>query len=474
MATAKVAIDQYGMMVDSDIEAISAAMWSFLSTCVSGTAMTIFESIEVLSGLDAWRQLHNHIQKGSATRRLTLREPAIHPRAARSEEEISMAITKWETDYKRYLEAGGSELNDEDLRMTLLQLLPQQLREALLWRATESRSYGEFREHVRIKAEQILMLRHKLPAYHVESPGAGGGGLEDTETGRWLREEFPEAKDEEILALVGRLGARSGNRPPGATRRPAAPGPAREVRCANCGGYHAAKDCSLPWIEDPTKRVCFICGKPGCRSNRCPNRPNQNANGGRDGGRNAPRGGRPQNAKALEEINLEVCALESDFQPVRRGARPMPAGATMGDHIQVAMNRFHVKEDCQNIDSEEDKYVVTNDSSFEPLIKRANARSCDSDRKLTTKIYNKIFDIANAINSKRSLELTEMVMKSVKPGRAARHEQRQGQDGARGQAAGAAPHVRGHGPEHRGPGADLRRLWRRRGGLHAARDHRHG
>ncbi len=107
VATAKIAIDQYGMMVESDIEAISAAMWSFLSTCVSGTAMTIFESIEVLNGLEAWRQLHNHIQKGSATRRLTLREPAIHPRAARSEEEISMAITKWETDYKRYLEAGG-------------------------------------------------------------------------------------------------------------------------------------------------------------------------------------------------------------------------------------------------------------------------------------------------------------------------------------------------------------------------------
>ena len=77
VSSTKAAIAHYGMMVEADIEAISAAIWSFLSTCVSGTAMTLFESVEVLNCLDARRLLHNHIQKGSATRRLTLREPAI-------------------------------------------------------------------------------------------------------------------------------------------------------------------------------------------------------------------------------------------------------------------------------------------------------------------------------------------------------------------------------------------------------------
>ena len=105
-----------------------------------------------------------------------------------------MAITKWEIDYKKYLDAGGSELNDEDLRMTLLQLLPQQLREGLIWRATESRTYADFREHVRIKSEQILMLRSKLPVYSAATPTA-----EQSELGRLLAEEFPD-KNEEILA----------------------------------------------------------------------------------------------------------------------------------------------------------------------------------------------------------------------------------------------------------------------------------
>ena len=58
---------------------------------------------------------------------MTLREPAIHPKPAKNEEEISLAITRWETDLKKYQEAGGDMPSDEDMRMTLLQMLPERL-----------------------------------------------------------------------------------------------------------------------------------------------------------------------------------------------------------------------------------------------------------------------------------------------------------------------------------------------------------
>ncbi len=350
--------------------------------------MTIFESVDVLNGLDAWRQLHNHIQKGSATRRLTLREPAIHPRAARNEEEVNMAITKWEIDYKKYLDAGGSELNDEDLRMTLLQLLPQQLREGLIWRATESRCYAEFREHVRIKSEQILMLRSKLLVY---------SAVEQTEFGRMMAEEFPESKTEDILALVNRLRGQARTSGPGPAR------PARDPRCANCGGTHLAKDCTTPWIEDPKLRVCFICGKPGCRANRCPQREKQ---GPRPGARPPPR-----SAKSLEEVSLEVMCLDDGFAPVTRkhGARAMPAprGVTLGDFM--AKNRYELDNEENDpktkfaVELNEPNFSVNSvfTSSTKTTTTKRNAGSCDSDRKH----YNRVYEAATQIDRKRALRL---------------------------------------------------------------------
>ena len=101
-------------------------------------------------GFEAWRQLHNHILRGCATRCVTLRDVALHPAPARDEEGVALAITRWETDLRKYVEAGGTQPGDEDKRLILLNIMPQQFREALLWRATECRSYQEFREHVRV------------------------------------------------------------------------------------------------------------------------------------------------------------------------------------------------------------------------------------------------------------------------------------------------------------------------------------
>ena len=48
--------------------------------------MTIFEAVPVLNGFEAWRLLHTHILRGCATRRMTLRDPALHPTPTMDEE----------------------------------------------------------------------------------------------------------------------------------------------------------------------------------------------------------------------------------------------------------------------------------------------------------------------------------------------------------------------------------------------------
>ena len=90
-----------------------------------------------------------------------------------------MAIIQWETNMRKYVEAGGTKPGDEDLRMILLNIMPQQFREALLWRATECRTYGEFREHVRVRAEQMLMLRKRVPAHLVEPTAPAAASAND-------------------------------------------------------------------------------------------------------------------------------------------------------------------------------------------------------------------------------------------------------------------------------------------------------
>ena len=42
----------------------------------------------------------------------------------------------------------------------------------------------------------------------------------------------------------------------------------RRPRCANCGGAHNKTECNKPMV-DPSKRICFKCGKERHRAAQC-------------------------------------------------------------------------------------------------------------------------------------------------------------------------------------------------------------
>ena len=58
---------------DYQRENINAAIWGFLSNCVSAEAETMFKRAETLNGLDAWRRLIRHIDHGRSIRLESLR-----------------------------------------------------------------------------------------------------------------------------------------------------------------------------------------------------------------------------------------------------------------------------------------------------------------------------------------------------------------------------------------------------------------
>ena len=67
-----------------------------------------------------------------------------------------------DTAIKRLVEAGGTRPTDGELKQDLLEILPRDFRESLMWLADRADSYQHFREHVLTKAAEVLDNRGRL------------------------------------------------------------------------------------------------------------------------------------------------------------------------------------------------------------------------------------------------------------------------------------------------------------------------
>ena len=127
---------------------------------------------------------------------------------------------------------------------------------------------------------------------------------------------------------MGGIGGRFQKRP-GASKtnpRTAVASTARGPRCANCGGAHNKTECNKPMV-DPSKRVCFNCGKEGHRAAQCPE------------GAKSSNGNGKRLLKALSDVRLPIFGVLDEavdhfgFQLLTKGARPKPQTAVLGDFI---------------------------------------------------------------------------------------------------------------------------------------------
>ena len=163
-------------------------------------------------------------------------------RPIKSFEAVEMGVAEFENTLAKYHRAGGTRVSDQEMKDNLLQILPAELREALVWNSRDSGPFNVFRDMVTIQAAKVLMNRHKLPIHHV-----AGDAPEENEGGSATTSEFLAAvrnasSEGDVLAAFQRFRGKGGGKGGGRGRdaesgaprsRSTEPGIARPRKCPN-------------------------------------------------------------------------------------------------------------------------------------------------------------------------------------------------------------------------------------------------
>ena len=333
-----------GLKLDEEqVLTVNAAMWGFLSTALSGAAEVIFKGAEPLNGLDAWRRIVRYIDHGKEIRLGELRDDVkrAHIKPMRELDEVETGIAAFDNLLREYHDAGGTEFKDAEKKSDLLRILPEKIREHLIWHSTDDLiSYEKFRGMILHQTGKIMQTRKRMPVHAVQDEP-----VQDIQRSRRVDERYEDEELnvadfddlEDYIAAVRAQAARgrfplrrSGDRRP-AGSRPRAPAvrdaPGRKRRCANCSQEHEGR-CTTPLV-DKALRVCWDCNKKGHNAAQCPDR-----KPGRTGG-----------LRAIEDAKLGAALsacfmLEDGFKRVdrKKAARPMPQQATL--HSFISQNFF--------------------------------------------------------------------------------------------------------------------------------------
>ena len=136
----------------------------------------MFKGAEPLNGIDAWRRLVRYIEHGKAIRLETLRREikSIHLRQIPSLEKVEEGVAEFDNILQEYVLAGGTAPTKAERKSDLLAILPGDLRETLLWKASDESEYEDFRDHVVMQTAKILLNRRKAIHAVESSPVAPG------------------------------------------------------------------------------------------------------------------------------------------------------------------------------------------------------------------------------------------------------------------------------------------------------------
>ena len=194
-------------------QTISAAVWRFLSGCLSGQAELMFKRSPMLNGLGAWRRIVRMIDSSLPLKLEQLRDQVrmIHTKPIEALESIATGAAEFETKLEEYGAAGGTGYESDSIRKSdLLAVLPHKLREDLLWNSTGSETCEGFRDTVLAQGARIFSLRKKGGVHLVdgidEKQGAEGEHHEV--------EEAPISTMEGLIAAVHMMKADGCRRPP--------------------------------------------------------------------------------------------------------------------------------------------------------------------------------------------------------------------------------------------------------------------
>ena len=310
----------FGTAMTADLlESANGQLWGFMSNAVSAEADTIFKGADDLNGFDAWRRLIRYITHGASIKLEMMRTEMKHSYAKpiKNVETVAIGIAEFELRYKEYGEAGGTLPTDQGQKADLPNILPAELREGLLWRATDPGSFARFRDMVRPQAARSLLSRRRLPLHNVGDERAP-------------RREEPEDSDsdtdpeqmsrDDLIAFFKKGNVRGQDRTRGRQpQRDRGAKPDRERgprKCANCGKEHKELKCPHPQV-DVKDRPCWKCG--------------ENNHMARDCKKNLSAVTTP--AKVLSAVTNglhRLCAVDYGFSLPRRPVEPTAQVRTLG------------------------------------------------------------------------------------------------------------------------------------------------
>ena len=257
---------------------------------------------------------------------MKLETEVLSPTECANDGQVLMAIEQWEGALKRYLDAGGEDLSAKRRQGGLLRLLPETLRNKVIWDLGEDKPAEVVIEWLQKRLVQSNAWNNKgQPAAMVE-PEEDEEPTLDEEAMEELHALGEQGSTMDVAAIFQRNAkrfARPGSKPfvprrqpfqPRSAQRERAPGAQRDnkdKKCANClKEGHTAAECRQPKCE---KRKCFLCLGEGHQARNCPNK-DKNV---------------PAHARLLEE----TFTVDADgFVPIQR-KKPEPRKATLADFM---------------------------------------------------------------------------------------------------------------------------------------------
>ena len=205
-----------------DASILGHHLWGSLNTNLTHDAWDIFGNVERSMGFEAWRRVVRGITKRSQAELLKLEDKVLSPSPVTKNGDLLMALVRWEGALKEYQGAGGEDLSAKRRRGGVLRILPEHLREKVIWDLGDDKSAEEIIEWLRLRLRSSSSWGETGRIAALVEEEVDDDTL-DEETLEELNALQPDAGRNEIAAVF----KRALQRRPGAPqrRRPGGPPP---------------------------------------------------------------------------------------------------------------------------------------------------------------------------------------------------------------------------------------------------------